>query len=88
MARRTGEQEEEQIEPVPEVPVGDIVKLLMLTGDDPSQRMKSKRTHEVPAAPMTFDILKALPRFKGPFVFSSCGGQKGCGVDQGQGPAR
>jgi integrase len=37
---------------------------------------KSDRPHLVPLAPAVVAILEALPRFKGPFVFSTTGGER------------
>jgi integrase len=83
--------------------VGDIVKLLMLTGQRlndiaqlswpepkkpgevdldkalitiPAARMKSKRAHEIPLAPMALSILKAIPHQRGKYVFSSTNGHR------------
>lgn len=42
----------------------------------PAARMKSGRTHEVPLAPEALALLKALPRFKGPHVFTTTDGKK------------
>ena len=42
----------------------------------PAARMKGDRAHEVPFAPMALDLLKSLPRWTGPFVFSTTAGTK------------
>lgn len=42
----------------------------------PASRMKSKRLHEVPLCPDAMAIIKALPRFDGPYLFSTLGGKK------------
>ena len=42
----------------------------------PASRMKGKRSHEVPLAPDALALLKALPRFKGDFVFSTTNGMR------------
>ena len=42
----------------------------------PAARMKSGRTHEVPLAPDAMALLKSLPRFKGPHVFTTTDGKK------------
>jgi integrase len=42
----------------------------------PSERMKGDAAHEVPLAPAVVDLLKALPRGKGPFVFSTTNGER------------
>ena len=42
----------------------------------PAARMKSGRTHEVPLAPDALALLKSLPRFKGPHVFTTTDGKK------------
>jgi integrase len=36
----------------------------------PGSRMKGKATHELPLAPRALALLRELPRFSGPFVFS------------------
>jgi integrase len=40
----------------------------------PGTRSKNKRAHPVPLSPMAVKLLKSLPRFEGPFVFSFFGG--------------
>jgi integrase len=40
----------------------------------PASRSKNKKAHQVPLAPMALDLIKSLPRFEGPFVFSFWGG--------------
>ncbi len=42
----------------------------------PASRMKSGRTHEVPLAPEAVALLKSLPRFKGPHVFTTTNGER------------
>jgi len=42
----------------------------------PSERMKGGRTHEVPLAPDALALIKSLPRFSGPHLFSTTGGAK------------
>ena len=42
----------------------------------PPERMKGDAAHEVPLAPMAVEILKSLPRFVGPFVFTTTGGDR------------
>jgi integrase len=44
----------------------------------PAERMKGKdsRTHEVPLGPEAVALLKGLPRFKGPHVFTTTDGNK------------
>lgn len=42
----------------------------------PAARMKAGRTHEVPLAPDALALLKSLPRFKGPHVFTTTDGEK------------
>ncbi len=42
----------------------------------PAARMKSGRTHEVPLVPDALALLKSLPRFKGPHVFTTTDGKK------------
>jgi integrase len=41
-----------------------------------ASRMKGGRAHEVPLAPMALDLLRSLPRFTGPFVFTTGDGSK------------
>jgi integrase len=38
------------------------------------ERMKTGSAHEVPLAPAAVELLKSLPRWSGPFVFSARGG--------------
>ena len=45
----------------------------------PAGRMKGGRAHEVPLAPMAVELLKALPRWSGDFVFTTTCGQKSVG---------
>jgi integrase len=40
------------------------------------ERMKTGSAHEVPLAPAAVELLKSLPRFTGPFVFSTTGGER------------
>lgn len=42
----------------------------------PAVRMKGRRAHEVPLAPDAVALLKSLPRFDGPYVFTTTGGKK------------
>ncbi len=42
----------------------------------PADRMKSGAAHEVPLAPITVELLRSLPRWTGPFVFSTTGGER------------
>jgi integrase len=42
----------------------------------PADRMKADSAHEVPLSPMAVEILKSLPRWTGPFVFSTTGGAR------------
>jgi integrase len=42
----------------------------------PPSRMKSGAAHEVPLAPAAVELLKSLPRWTGPLVFSTTGGEK------------
>jgi integrase len=42
----------------------------------PAERMKSDSSHVVPLAPEAIAILESLPRWSGPFVFSTTDGQK------------
>ena len=42
----------------------------------PAKRMKGDREHAIPLAPMAFGLLQSLPRFRGPFVFTSTHGAK------------
>jgi integrase len=45
----------------------------------PPERMKGDAAHEVLLARMAVEILKALPRWSGPYVFSSSAGEKPIG---------
>ena len=45
----------------------------------PAARMKGDTAHEVPLPLMAVDILKALPRFSGPYVFTTGGGDRPIG---------
>jgi integrase len=42
----------------------------------PAERMKSKAAHEAPLSSTAIELLKTLPRWPGPFVFSTTGGRK------------
>jgi integrase len=42
----------------------------------PPERMKGNTAHEVPLSPATVAILKALPRWSGPYIFSNMSGEK------------
>jgi integrase len=42
----------------------------------PLERMKGGAAHEVPLAPTAVEILNALPRWTGPYVFSATGGKQ------------
>jgi integrase len=42
----------------------------------PASRMKGNAAHEVPLPPTAVEILKSLPRWTGPFVFSTTGGER------------
>jgi integrase len=42
----------------------------------PAERMKGDAAHEVPLVPAVVDLLKALPRGVGPFVFSTTDGRR------------
>ena len=42
----------------------------------PAARMKNKVAHVVPLVPQVVEILENLPRFAGPFVFSTTGGRR------------
>ena len=42
----------------------------------PAARMKGGASHEVPIAPGAAELLKALPRFNGPFVFTTTAGAR------------
>jgi integrase len=50
----------------------EIVDNMVMT--IPPARTKNRRPHLVPVSPMTAALLKSLPRFEGPFVFSFFGG--------------
>jgi integrase len=45
----------------------------------PPERMKGDAAHEVPLPPVAVEILRSLPRFPGPFVFSTTGGERPIG---------
>jgi integrase len=42
----------------------------------PASMIKANRSHDIPLSDIAVAILEALPRFKGPYVFSSTFGQK------------
>src|ERR1019366_3579013 len=42
----------------------------------PPERMKGDAAHEVPLSPMAVEILKSLPRWPGPYIFSTTGGAR------------
>ena len=42
----------------------------------PGDETKSGRGHDVPLSPEAVALLRSLPRFQGPFVFSASGGEK------------
>ncbi len=42
----------------------------------PVERCKSKRPHIVPLPPSVIDLLKSLPRFAGPYVLTTTGGDR------------
>jgi integrase len=42
----------------------------------PAARMKGKRAHQVPLAPEALALLKSLPRFANPYVFTTTAGEK------------
>jgi integrase len=42
----------------------------------PAERMKGDAAHEVPLPSIAVEILKGLPRWHGPFVFSTTGGER------------
>ena len=42
----------------------------------PADRMKGDAGHVVPLAPASVEILKSLPRWPGPFVFSTTDGRR------------
>jgi integrase len=50
----------------------DLDKALLII---PPGRMKNGRAHAVPLAPQALAIFKSMPRFKGPFVFTTTGGR-------------
>ncbi|MGB8899566.1 MAG: tyrosine-type recombinase/integrase [Methylocella sp.] len=45
----------------------------------PSERMKGDAAHEVPLPQMAVDILKGLPRWTGPYVFTTTSGERPIG---------
>ena len=42
----------------------------------PAERVKSGRSHQVPLSPLALDILHGLPRFSGPYVFTTTSGER------------
>ena len=42
----------------------------------PAERVKSGRSHQVPLSPLALDILNGLPRFNGPYVFTTTSGER------------
>jgi integrase len=42
----------------------------------PKEETKGDRTHEVPLSPLAVEVLTALPRYAGNYVFSTTGGEK------------
>jgi integrase len=42
----------------------------------PPERMKADSAHEVPLSPAATEILKSLPRWTGPYVFTTTGGKR------------
>jgi integrase len=42
----------------------------------PAERMKGHLVHVVPLCPMAFEYLDAVPRFTGPFIFTTTGGAR------------
>jgi integrase len=42
----------------------------------PAPRMKGGAAHEVPLSRLALEIIKSLPRFTAPFVFSTTGGER------------
>ena len=45
----------------------------------PPERMKGDAAHEIPLPPIAVEILKSLPRFTGPYVFTTTGGTRPIG---------
>jgi integrase len=45
----------------------------------PPERMKGDAAHEIPLPPIAVEILKGLPRFTGPYVFTTTGGARPIG---------
>ncbi len=45
----------------------------------PPERMKGDAAHEIPLPPIAVEILKSLPRFTGPYVFTTTGGARPIG---------
>src|SRR5579885_1091249 len=46
----------------------------------PPERYKTGVAHEVPLAPLAVEILRGLPKFAGPFLFTTTGGDKAIGA--------
>ena len=42
----------------------------------PAERVKSGRSHQVPLSSLAMDILNGLPRFNGPYVFTTTSGER------------
>ena len=42
----------------------------------PREQTKADRAHEVPLSPLALEILEALPRFSGPYIFTTMGGER------------
>ena len=42
----------------------------------PREQTKADRAHEVPLSPLALEILEALPRFAGPYIFTTTGGER------------
>ena len=42
----------------------------------PREHTKADRAHEVPLSPLALEILEALPRFAGPYIFTTTGGER------------
>lgn len=42
----------------------------------PAPRMKGGAAHEVPLSGLALEIIKSLPRFAGPYVFTTTGGER------------
>ena len=42
----------------------------------PAENVKAKRTQDVPLSDFVLSILKSMPEFKGPYIFTTCHGKK------------